>query len=1698
MRYEVLGPVAAYADEGRVALGGPKQRLVLSLLLADAGRSVGLDRMIDQIWGDHPPDRARHTLQAYISELRALLPDAIEWTGHGYRLSVSSTRIDAARFERLVEEGRNARPEEPARATTLLREALELWRGEPYADLQDMPALEAEAQRLTELRLAALEERIEADLTLGHHRAVVDELDALTREHPFRERFRAQQMVSLYRCGRQAEALRAFHKARRILSEELGVDPSPELQRLELMILQQDPALDPPPPDARLRTPRGTIRGFEVRDVIGEGSASVVYRAFQPSMGREVAVKALRAEIANDPEFVRRFEADAQFVARLEHPHIVALYDFWRDPEGAYLVMPLLRGGDVARANNGHRWSIPGTLRLIEQLGSALAYAHRQDVVHGRVTPTNVLLDEDANAYLADFRVATLGRRWRAGPSPYLAPEARGDRAASVEADIYALGVLTYRLLGGLPPDSRYPSISQMRGNVPADVDEVLARATARRPADRYSRVDDLTRDLRRAIGVDVVSAAAEPAAEPATVRNPYKGLRAFQETDSGDFFGRDDVTGHVVEALRQHRLVAVVGPSGCGKSSLVRAGVIPSLRAGGLPGSATWLITDMFPGAYPFEELGGALTRVAVRRTDGLSEELTADARGLLRVSKHVLPRDDSELLLVIDQFEELFSIVTDGDLQRLFLDNLAVVASDPRGRVRVLITLRADYFDRPLGFHRFGALMEAGLVPVAVPSEAGIALAVSRPAQRVGAELEPGLIPEVIRDVENQPGGLPLLQYALTELFERRQGRLLTLRGYVETGGVMGALGRRAEDLFAALSDVERGAAEQLFLRLVTVDERSEFARRRVLRSELAALDPDSAALDRVLQQFGAHRLLTFDRDPVTRSATVELAHEALLREWARLRGWIEVRREDLLLHRRLTESMREWEDSGRDTAFLLPRGRLDYLASWASRASLTLTTQEWEFLAASRRHEEDARWRRRRRRWALVAVLTSLSVIALAGAATAFWQAQVAQVRALTAAANSQLASDPELALVLAIEATDRARLTGGSELQDATGVLHEALLTTPVVRAFPGSGVVAWSTETNLLATLGDDAVDPTIHIRDGDSAEEVAAIRPDHGPISGLAWSRDGSLLAITHQAGPAVVWDVELGEAIAEIPAHRAGHLFPSFGAADTLLALSHVSAGDACCRSDLISIWSVGEQAELLRLDLETPTYGTHLSPVEPLLLVSQPEAHRASVWDARSGRLVRDFGDQGRQADFVRFSPDGRRAAVMGSEGMNVWDVATGTRVAQLPAPLGALDLEWSPDGRLIATSGTDALVRLVDVASQAEVRSLAGARGTISNVEFGPNGRELAALWDEIRIWDLQSPVGMEVATYRSGRPSSDAAWTPNGDQVVLVGSDDDGEAVDIFDATTRELVASVRQPNGGVGPDGGPLPPPAKLAVSPDGRLIAATLGGARTVVIDAATLRTIQVLQPGGTPGSFSPDSRYLVVGDFRAAYIYETAGWSQVATLRSRDQTSWFTWYYDVEFHPDGNVIFVADSNGERRRLSVWDVSAQPELIAELPLGGGAAMVSLSADGRRVAAGDLRSGLVRVWDVAPILAGRDPGSALRLDIDAGDFLVGAVLSPDGAFLATALGGGELAVWDVDDAALLYAVSWGEQLANEPEFSADGARLLVSTLRGVAYEVALDLDDLLRIARSRLTRALTDQECRIYLGSPCAEASSAGS
>ncbi len=518
------------------------------------------------------------------------------------------------------------------------------------------------------------------------------------------------------------------------------------------------------------------IQGYLVHEEIEVGGFGVVYRATQPLLGRDVAIKFILPHYANEPEFVRNFEAEAQRIARLEHPHIVPVYDYWRDPHGAYLVMRWLPRTLKGCLLQEGALTLTETLHLLDQIADALAATHRQGVIHRDIKPGNILVDDQNNYYLTDFGVAKdlLGRVMTGshimkGTVAYIAPEQALDEVVSPQPDIYSLGVMLYEVLTGQHPLEGLSSAEMIVKHLneplpdlpaalqlPIELNAVLQKATAKQPINRYHDTLQFAQALRAGVMPSMETQqeggrAAIITEQPTTIgqrvlRNPYKGLHAFELMDAGDFYGREALVQQLLTRLQEdhpfQHFLAVVGASGSGKSSVFKAGLLPALRAGCLPGSRDWFTVEMNLGEHPLQELTNALNRVATKTISHISEQLRTDRRGLIWAVASLLS-EDARLVLVVDQFEELFTTSVDLDEVEQFLEVLRVAVSDTTSGVRVIITLRADFMDRPLQYLEFGDLLKQRIEYVLPLSPTELAEAITCPAEQVGLQVEAGLPP-------------------------------------------------------------------------------------------------------------------------------------------------------------------------------------------------------------------------------------------------------------------------------------------------------------------------------------------------------------------------------------------------------------------------------------------------------------------------------------------------------------------------------------------------------------------------------------------------------------------------------------------------------------------------------------------------------------------------------------------------------------------------------------------------------------------------------------------------------------------------------------------------------------------------------------------------------------------------------------------
>jgi DNA-binding SARP family transcriptional activator len=537
MEFRLLGPLEVVVDDDPVALGGRRQRVILAHLILRANRVVPADLLIDELWGEQPPDTARNTLQTYVYRLRKLLGDRrIAGRGGGYVLTAAPEEIDAGRFEALVKRAKGLAAFDPEDAAATLAEALAIWRGAPLADLAGEASLQGEIARLEELRLSATERRIEAEIAAGGHSTVVSELEALTASYPLRERMWANLMLALYRQGRQAEALSTYQRAREVLSDELGAEPSAELQRLHEQILSHDASIrkQEAPPRPKVRASRVDLQpgtdfaGYQIDGVLGRGGMSVVYLAEQTTLRRKVALKVLTSQLAEDERFRGRFERESRLAASIDHPNVIPIYEAGEYEGELFIAMRYVEGTDLRTVLGGGPLDPNRTVTIIRQVADALDIAHEQGLVHRDVKPANILLVRRGDsrpgehAYLSDFG---LTKRFASdsgvtatgqfvGTIDYAAPEQFEGGQLDARTDVYSLGCVLFECLTGrapfraptdaglmyahlqLPP----PSVREERGDLPDAIDEAIATAMAKHPDGRQPTAGALAQEASRGL----------------------------------------------------------------------------------------------------------------------------------------------------------------------------------------------------------------------------------------------------------------------------------------------------------------------------------------------------------------------------------------------------------------------------------------------------------------------------------------------------------------------------------------------------------------------------------------------------------------------------------------------------------------------------------------------------------------------------------------------------------------------------------------------------------------------------------------------------------------------------------------------------------------------------------------------------------------------------------------------------------------------------------------------------------------------------------------------------------------------------------------------------------------------------------------------------------------------------------------------
>ena len=1162
-----------------------------------------------------------------------------------------------------------------------------------------------------------------------------------------------------------------------------------------------------------------------------------------------------------------------------------------------------------------------------------------------------------------------------------------------------------------------------------------------------------------------VLAAAEATRPRPGAVTgSPYRGLAVFGEQDAGWFFGRESATAQVLE--RMSRLLAgagllvVSGASGAGKSSLLRAGVLPRLRADGLaagPGAASWPCLVFTPTRAPLDELAlrvaplAGADAAAVRR--GLAADpawfaLTARQAALAQpqwepgtngsIAERDQPSPRGRLLLVVDQFEELFTQCPDEGQRRAFITALHAAATAGHGpdqapAALVVLGVRADFEARCADYPQLAGPAQDRYLVTAM-TERQLRMAITEPAKKAGSKVDDDLVGVLLAEVRTgQPGTsgaavLPLLSHALDQAWRSRAGQVLTLADYERTGGIEGAVAASAQRAYDGLSPAQQAAARQVFLRLTATSPEGVDYADRATRAELT--DGKSAAeiqdVEAVLEAFAAERLLTLA------AGTVELSHEALLTAWPLLRDtWLADTHADRIVRSRLHATAAEWARHSRDRSYLYGGSLLQAAAGAATRIGADparhppLSQTERDFLhASSRAHRRTARRRR-----AVIAGLLALTLTALTAAGIAAHNAATAARNAATAARNAASA-ERQHAIALSRQLAAESLNVNGTDPVTARQLAVAAWAVSPTSQAlFAITSLLAEQQQQGMLpagpSTVFAVAFSPSgklLASGDGDGTVRLwnpATGRPAGAPlhasarygVHGVAFSCDGKLLASGDGDGTVRLWNPATGRP-AGAPLHASGPTTARYG----------VRAVAFSCDGKLLASGGADGTVRLWN-----PATGR---PAGKTLHAS-----------ARYG------------VDGVAFSPDGKLLASAGGDGtVRLWNPATGRPAGKTlqtgSGPLGgAPTMAFSPGGKLLAIGAGDGTVRLWNPATGRPagktLQTGSGPLGGVSGVAFSPDGKLLAIGADDgtVRLWNPATgrPVSAPLQATSPFNGVRGVAFSPGGTLLASAGGD----------GTVRLWNPATGRPAGapfqiGSGPNSGV----SAVAFSPGGPLAIGSGDGTVRLWNPSTGQPVGKILQTGSGPAggvngvAFSPGGKLLASADADGTVrLWNPATGRPVATLHA---TSARYAVWRVAFSPGGKLLASADADGTVRlwnpatgRVAVLHASAQY---------AGVHAVAFSPDGKLLAGG-AGDGTVRLWNpatghlVATLQTGTGPSTGVY----------GLAFRPGGKLLAIGCGDGTVRLWNPATGrpvATLHATSSSRYGADAVAFSPDG-KLLVS-------------------------------------------------
>jgi len=1380
------------------------------------------------------------------------------------------------------------------------------------------------------------------------------------------------------------------------------------------------------------------------------------------------------------------------------------------------------------------------------------------------------------------------------------------------------------------------PAVVAMQDQVPVELARLLSGEFYARLAE-HGEVDRALNQARRQVFDQKSTAWAIPVlfmriksgrlfgAEteddaPAPGEPPFKGLQYFTENDADKFFGRELLTAKLVGRLRESRFLAVVvGASGSGKSSVVRAGMLPALKSGEkladgtLPpeGCARWPRYILTPAARPLEMLAAALTRDSdsVSATTALIEDLAVDQRALHLYAQKLITRNTGgaqRLLVIVDQFEEIFTLCKDEATRRAFINNLLYAsASTTDGPTVVIIVFRADFYAKCGQYDNLREAVSQRQEFVGPMNRDELRRAIETPAQRGGWDLEAGLVEVILKDVGEEPGALPLLQHALLETWKRRRGRLMTIKGYTDAGGVSGAIANTAESIYQNLPSDQKPIAKRIFLRLVEINIGSQSTRRRASLEELSPRAEDRPVVEAVLKTLVDNRLV------VTTDTTAEVAHEALIREWPTFREWIDQNREGLRTYRDLADAAKEWDGLARDEGVLYRGVRLIQAIEWVEENPNELTQLEREFLDTSRsvaereaREEEEQRRREleaakklaeeqsrvaetakqlmvteqkrseeqaraafvmRRRAIALAGVLV-VAVIAAAAAAVfanlaqfAEDQAQAASTKAVAQQGTAQAAStkaiaqqaialtqqaeamvarrDADLQRDEAEKARDKAQqqyqLASSRELSaqalnnisvdpersvwlalgaislikdnavaleanaDAVSALHRTIQALRVEGVYSISATsaiysLALSPNERFLAVGGDDH---QITLFDFASRQMVRTFQ--HGPaneevggegeeVLALAFASDSETLATGSADSTVKTWNVLSGELRQTFIGHMANVNSVEFDSTGERLL---TSSADGTAR-----VWNTRTGQVLFTLGQVDQTPYVHQAtfsadgrfiatangnllgpngrPVE-----TTPYQYTAQIWDATNGRLLLTLDGHTDQVLNVAFNTKNTMLATSSADRTaKIWNLTLDARQRPIAAvdsftlahPDWARGVAFSHDDSRLVTGSFDHGVRVWITRSGTLLYFLPGHKVFVYTTLFTADGtRVVSASRDgTARLWNVTQSGSRELYTFNLNDRVYGLAYSRDG---MLIAAGGRGNFARVWDATTGQTLYTLRGHTDGV----------EDLAFSPNNRRLVTAARDATARVWDLSTGQTVLTFT-GHTSRiygvTYSPDGQYIATaGRDPSAVIWDATTGQTVTVLTGHTDI-----INSIQYNPSGQYLVTASND---RTAIVWDAQTGEPVLT---LDGHSDFVqsaTFSPDGRYIATGSDDTTAI-LWDLSsgtPVVTftgGVGPVFSVRF-------------SPDGQQLVTTSGDGLSRLWEVTTGRELVQLYGHVDRVYAAVFSPAGDRLVTASADGTVRVYVTSRDALLALAKSRVTRTLTVDECHRYLlPEPC--------